>query len=207
MSKQIITVSREFGSGGRTVGKRVAELLGVPYYDKELVKQVAVATGFDEKFVEQQGEDASPWKNLFSYAFAGMGSRHPMNGLSADDFLWVIQCKVILDLADKGPCVIVGRCADHILREQKPVRIFAYADMESRIKRCMERRPEGENLTEAQMRKRITEIDRNRAKYYAFFSEQKWGARENYDLLVNTSGADIKEMSSALCGYLETLFE
>ena len=75
MSKQIITVSREFGSGGRTVGKRVAELLGVPYYDKELVKQVAVATGFDEKFVEQQGEDASPWKNLFSYAFAGMGSR------------------------------------------------------------------------------------------------------------------------------------
>ena len=119
MSKQIITVSREFGSGGRTVGKRVAELLGVPYYDKELVKQVAVATGFDEKFVEQQGEDASPWKNLFSYAFAGMGSRHPMNGLSADDFLWVIQCKVILDLADKGPCVIVGRCADYILRERE----------------------------------------------------------------------------------------
>ena len=87
------------------------------------------------------------------------------------------------------------------------MRIFAYADMESRIKRCMERHPKGENLTEAQMKKRITEIDRNRAKYYAFFSGQKWGARENYDLLVNTSGADIKEMSSALCGYLEALFE
>lgn len=87
------------------------------------------------------------------------------------------------------------------------MRIFAYADMESRIKRCMERRPEDENLTEAQMKKRITEIDRNRAKYYAFFSGQKWGARENYDLLVNTSGADIKKLSSALCAYLEAMFE
>ena len=114
-----------------------------------------------------------------------------------------------LDILDTGKsdCIIVGRCANHILREQKPVRIFAYADMESRIERCMERRPEDENLTEAQMKKRITEIDRNRAKYYAFFSGQKWGARENYDLLVNTSGADIKKMSFALCGYLEALFE
>lgn len=115
MSKQIITVSREFGSGGRTVGKRVAELLGVPYYDKELVKQVAVATALTEKLWSSRGRRFSR-KNLFSYAFAGMGSRHPMNGLSADDFLWVIQCKVILDLADKGPCVIVGRCADYILQ-------------------------------------------------------------------------------------------
>ena len=121
--------------------------------------------------------------------------------------IYTKQHELLRELSCKSDCVIVGRCADHILREQKPVRIFAYADMESRIKRCMERRPEGENLTEAQMRKRITEIDRNRAKYYAFFSEQKWGARENYDLLVNTSGADIKELSSALCGYLEALFE
>ena len=122
---RIITIGREFGSGGRELGYRIAEKLQIAYYDQEII----------------------------------------------------------------------------------PVRIFAYADMESRIKRCMERRPEDENLTEAQMKKRITEIDRNRAKYYAFFSGQKWGARENYDLLVNTSGADIKELSSALCGYLETLFE
>ena len=121
--------------------------------------------------------------------------------------IYTKQHELLRELSCKSDCIIVGRCANHILREQKPVRIFAYADMESRIKRCMERRPEDENLTEAQMKKRITEIDRNRAKYYAFFSGQKWGARENYDLLVNTSGADIKEMSSALCGYLETLFE
>ena len=121
--------------------------------------------------------------------------------------IYTKQHELLRELSCKSDCIIVGRCANHILREQKPVRIFAYADMESKIKRCMERHPKDENLTEAQMQKRITEIDRNRAKYYAFFCEQKWGARENYDLLVNTSGADIKEMSSALCGYLETLFE
>lgn len=106
--------------------------------------------------------------------------------------IYTKQHELLRELSRKSDCVIVGRCADYILREQKPVRIFAYADMESRIKRCMERRPEDEHLTEAQMKKRIAEIDRSRAKYYAFFSEQKWGARENYDLLVNTSGADIK---------------
>lgn len=87
--------------------------------------------------------------------------------------IYTKQHELLRELSLKSDCVIVGRCADYILREQKPVRIFAYADMESRIKRCRERRPEGENLTEAQMRKRITEIDRNRAKYYAFFSGQK----------------------------------
>ena len=124
-----------------------------------------------------------------------------------DFSIYTKQHELLRELSRKSDCVIVGRCADYILREQKPVRIFAYADMESRIKRCMERRPEDEHLTEAQMKKRIAEIDRSRAKYYAFFSEQKWGARENYDLLVNTSGADIKKLSSALCAYLEAMFE
>ncbi len=136
--KQIITVSREFGSGGRTVGKRVAELLDIPYYDKELVKKVAVETGFDEKFIEQQGEYASPWKNLFSYALAGMGGRQPMNGLSTEDFLWVIQCKTILDLADQGPCVIVGRCADYILREREDcLNVFIHANTPFRADRIV----------------------------------------------------------------------
>ena len=103
MSKQIITISREFGSGGRSVGKRVAELLDVPYYDKKLVEQVAVETGFDEKFIEQEGEYASPWQSLLSYAFPGARLRHPVNGgLSTADFLWVIQCRVILDLVKRA---------------------------------------------------------------------------------------------------------
>ncbi len=184
MKKQIITISREFGSGGRTVGKRVAELLNAPYYDKELVKQVAVETGFDERFIEQQGEYASPWKSLFSYAFAGVGGRQPMNGLSAEDFLWVIQCKVILDVAEKGPCVIVGRCADYILREREDcLHVFIHANIPFRADRIV--RLYGESELEPE--KRLEEKDRRRKAYYKHYTGKEWGCYTNYDLDLNTS--------------------
>ena len=158
MSKQIITISREFGSGGRSVGKRVAELLDVPYYDKKLVEQVAVETGFDEKFIEQEGEYASPWQSLLSYAFPGARLRHPVNGgLSTADFLWVIQCRVILDLAEKGPCVLVGRCADYILRDREDVlNVFIHAPIPYRADRVVRLYGESDQSPE----KRLEEIGR-----------------------------------------------
>ena len=112
MSKNIITISREFGSGGRTIGKEVAKKLGYAYYDKELVKMVALETGLDEGFIEQEGEYA-PNKNFFSYLFSS-AAPGVMNGMSMEDFLWVMQRKIVLDIAEKGNCVIVGRCADYI---------------------------------------------------------------------------------------------
>ena len=184
MSKNIITISREFGSGGRSVGKRVAELLDVPYYDKELVKKVALETGFDERFIEQQGEYASPWRNLFSYAFAGASNHQPMNGLSAEDFLWAMQCKVILELAEKGPCVIVGRCADYILRERKDVlNVFVHANVPYRADRVV--RLYGE--TDKEPEKRLEEKDKRRRAYYKHYTGQDWGMYTNYDLSLNTS--------------------
>lgn len=123
MKKKIITVSREFGSGGRTIGKRVAQQLNIPYYDKELVKQVALESGFDPKFIEEQGEFA-PSRNRFAYAFLGRGVPGAMGGMSASDFLWTIQHRVIRDLADKGPCVIVGRCSR--LHPEGPGRLPPY---------------------------------------------------------------------------------
>lgn len=202
---RIITIGREFGSGGRELGYRIAEKLQIAYYDQEIITEIAKRTALSEDYIRQIEERRPimhfPIHTGHSIYLTSEPTFYP------DLSIYTKQHELLRELSCKSDCVIVGRCADYILREQKPVRIFAYADMESRIKRCMERRPEDENLTEAQMRKRITEIDRNRAKYYAFFSGQKWGARENYDLLVNTSGADIKEMSSALCGYLEALFE
>lgn len=129
MSKRIITISREFGSGGRTIGKEVAQKLGYSYYDKELVRQVAVETGFDEKYIEQAGEYA-PSKNWLSFGFAARGSQGAMEGMSANDFLWAIQCRVIRSLAEKEPCVIVGRCADYILREREDsLNVFIHASM------------------------------------------------------------------------------
>ena len=125
MEKKIITISREFGSGGRTVGRMVAEKLGIPFYDKELVDQVALESGFAPKFVEEHGEH-SPGSSLFSYAFAPQGVPGVMNGLSTADFLWNIQCNVILQLADKGPCVIVGRNADYILKDRQDA-LYSYS--------------------------------------------------------------------------------
>ena len=121
MEKKIITISREFGSGGRTIGRKVAEELGIPFYDKELVDEIALESGFAPQFVEEHGEHA-PGKSLFAYAFAPQGVPGVMNGLSTADFLWNIQCSVILQIADKGPCVIVGRNADYILKDRSRAR-------------------------------------------------------------------------------------
>ena len=203
--KRIITFGREFGSGGRELGRRIAEKLEIAYYDQEIITEIATRTALSEEYVRRI-EEKRPVMHF------PIHTGHSIYLISEPTFypdfsIYTKQHELLRELSRKSDCVIVGRCADYILREQKPVRIFAYADMESRIKRCMERRPEDEHLTEAQMKKRIAEIDRSRAKYYAFFSEQKWGARENYDLLVNTSGADIKKLSSALCAYLEAMFE
>ena len=115
MSVKVITVGREFGSGGRSVGKAVAAALGWDYYDQELVRHVAEKTGFAERYIEETGEYSAS-KSRLAYAFSSVGSPEVMNGLSASDYLWTVQRKVILDLAEKGNCVIVGRCADYVLR-------------------------------------------------------------------------------------------
>ena len=206
---RIITIGREFGSGGRELGRRIAEKLQIAYYDGEIVTEIAKRTAMSDEDIRQIEETRPRMHFPVSVGNRFYLTSEPTSEPTfyPDLSIYAKQHELLHELSRKSDCVIVGRCADHVLRERKPVRIFAYADMASRIKRCMERRPEGENLTEAQMRKQITQIDRSRAKYYAFFSEQKWGARENYDLLVNTSGADLDRLASALCGYLEALFE
>ena len=189
MNKQIITVSREFGSGGRTVGKRVAELLGFPYYDKELVKKVALETGFDERYVEQQGESTSPWRSLFAYALSGMGGRSAAGTLTTEDFLWAMQCKVILGLAEQGPCVIVGRCADYILRERKDrLSVLIHAPADFRADRIV--RLYGES--EVAPLKRLEEKDKGRKAYYKHYTGNEWGQYANYGLSLDTSVVGIE---------------
>lgn len=182
MNNRIITISREFGSGGRTIGKMAAEKLGIPYYDKDLVKKVAVETGFDESYIEKQGEDA-PSNSIFGYAFAARGMNGAMNGMSADDFLWVIQRNVILDLAEKGPCVIVGRCADYILKERTDcLNVFVHAAAETRAERIV--RLYGE--TEKSPAKRLEEKDKKREVYYKYYTGQVWGMAKNYAISLDS---------------------
>ena len=156
MKKTIITISRQFGSGGRTVGHLIAEKLGIPFYDKELVEQIALESGFAPKFVEENGEH-SPGRSILSYAFASTGVPGVMNGLSTADFLWSIQCSAILQLADKGPCVIVGRNADYILKDREDVlHIFVYADTEFRADRIVRLYGESEKSPVARYRKKTS---------------------------------------------------
>ena len=137
MKKTIVTISRQFGSGGRTVGHLVAQALKVPFYDKELVEQIALESGFAPKFVEEHGEH-SPGKSLFSYAFAPQGVPGVMNGMSTADFLWHIQCSTIMQLAEQGPCVIVGRNADYILKDREDVfHTYIHADLDFRADRIV----------------------------------------------------------------------
>lgn len=194
--KRIITVGRQFGSGGRELGRRLAEELGVEYYDKEIVTEISKKTSLSEGYirsvVECRPHQLYPITIGKSIAFVG---DYQFSQVQA---VYRAQDNIIKELASKSDCVIVGRCADYILRELHPYRIFVYADLQSRIRRCMERAPEGECFTEKAMKQRINEMDKGRAKYYDFYTGQKWGAKENYDLLINTTDVDIKTLISGI---------
>lgn len=182
MEKKIVTISRQFGSGGRSIGKAVAEKLGVPYYDKELIRQVAERTGLDTRYIEEQGEYAAG-RTFFSYAFAYPGPQDAMGGMSVSDFLWTAQRQVILDLAEKGPCVIVGRCADYILRERKDcLHVFVHADTDFRCERIVRLYGESERSPE----ERLRDKDGRRAVNYKHFTGREWGECTNYHLTLNS---------------------
>lgn len=187
--KRIITISREFGSGGRTIARRVAEELGIPFYDKEIVDQIALESGFAPNFIEEHGEHA-PGKTRLSYAFAPQGVPGIMNGLSTADFLWNIQCGVILQLAEKGPCVIVGRNADYILKDRPDVLdVYIHADTEFKAERIV--RLYGES--EKSPAQRLAEKDKRRRVNYEHYTGRTWGAAQNYEMCLCSSMLGIEQ--------------
>ena len=199
MEKKIITVSREFGSGGRTIGRMIAEKLNIPFYDKELVDQIAMESGFAPKFVEENGEH-SPGSSLFSYAFAPQGVPGVMNGLSTADFLWNIQCNVILQLADKGPCVIVGRNADYILKDRPDaMHIFIHANMDFRADRIVRLYGESEKAPTV----RLQEKDKRRRVNYHHYTGRNWGQSQNYDMCLDTGVLGIDQCADIIVGVVE----
>ena len=201
--RKIITIGREFGSGGRELGRRLSEHLGIAYYDQETIAEIAKRTALSEAYVRQITENRP--LTSFPIHFGGRFCALPDPLLQQSISIYSEQHRLLCELAEKSDCIIVGRCADYVLRDSHPFRIFVYADAQSKLMRCMERRTPEETLSEQDMKRKITEIDRNRARYYAFFSGQKWGARENYDLLVNTSGQSVKKQAAALYEYLRKM--
>lgn len=194
MEKKIITISREFGSGGRTIGHTVAEKLGIPFYDKELVDKIALESGFTPKYVEENGEH-SPSSSFFSYAFAPMDNNGVITGMSTSDFLWSIQCNVILQLAEKGPCVIVGRNADYILKDREDcLHAFIHADMDFRADRIVRLYGESEKSPET----RLNEKDKRRKVNYQHYTGRTWGASNNYDLCLRSSTLGVEQCANII---------
>lgn len=187
---RIVTISREFGSGGRTIGKLVAKGLGIPCYDQELIEKLAQESGFTQDYVTELSEYASH-SNPITNAF----SSRPINGMTAQDYLWVVQRKIILDLAEKGPCVIVGRCADYILKETADcLTVFIHASVEKRAERIV--KVYGE--TEYAPRKRILDKDKRRAAYYQFYTDLRWGEAQNYHVALDSGALGIDTCVSTI---------
>lgn len=194
---RIITIGRQFGSGGREFGKRLADELGIPYYDKEIMEGIAARTELAEEYIHQIVEQRPGYHFPITIGrtLHGGASDYLMHQYAS---VYAEQANTVREMAEKSDCVIVGRCADYILRDMKPTRIFIYADLESRMERCRLKGSEEEPLSPRKLKRKILAIDRNRQHYYRHYTGLAWGDRANYDICINTSGVDIKASAHAL---------
>lgn len=200
----IITISREFGSGGREVGKRLADALGYAYYDREILTAMAESTEMDESYLErilEQGAVAAQYPIAFGRTFSQVSYLSNLSGT-----LMGKQTALIKTIAQKGNCVIVGRNANVIFDEQKPLRIFVYAELESRIQRCKERETENLPRSDKEYEKQIKEVDKLRAKNHDLLCSYRWGDMRGYDLCLNTSYLEIKKIIPSVAQYATEWF-
>ena len=208
MAQQIVvTIARQYGSGGREIGERVAELLGIPLYDKELIKDAAAKGNLSEEVIKHADETAT---NSLLYTLA-MGSNtlgttmHFGYKMPLNDKLFILQSEVIREYAKEGSCVIIGRCADYVLRDEKNVfRIFIYGDLDHRQARVAERHPE---IKSSQIIDVINKTDKRRASYYNFYTGNKWGKYDNYDMAINSSTLGIEGAAQLIAASARKLIE
>ena len=179
MAKRIITISREFGSGGRFIGEEVAKKLGIAYYDKNVINEIAEKSGLSPEYIQENAE-LSPKRGLFAYAFAG----RDITGKSVEDMVYEAQRQVILELADKEPCVIIGRNADYILKDRDDVlNVFIHGDAPEKTQRIRQIY----HVSEKDAVKMMADTDKRRMANYNFYTNQKWGKASNYTLCLNSS--------------------
>lgn len=195
---KIITISREFGSGGRELGKRIADHLHFAYYDKEIIMAIAKDSNLNEAYVEEIIEKG--FSPSFPLTFGRTFSYSAFLQQNTTDLL-VAQQKIIKALAAKGNCVVMGQSADIILQEHNPFNLFVYADLSARMKRCRKRAPVGECLTDKELIKKMKQIDSARAKSRELLTGLKWGQKESYHLCVNTTGLSLKTLASHVADY------
>lgn len=198
---KVITIARQFGSGGREIGESLAKKLNIKFYDKELISKAAKESGIDPEIFENVDEKATN-SLLYSlslglYSFGSSFS--PMDELPINDKLYLLQHKIIKQVADESPCVIVGRCADYVLRNRKDVvNIFICADLDYRVNRAVNEK----GVKESKAGQVVLKTDKSRANYYNFYSGNKWGVTENYDLCINRTKLSLEQTVDIIESYL-----
>ena len=201
---KVITITRQFGSGGREIGKKLAEAYGIPFYDNEIISRAAKDTGFAEAAFERAEDKAS---NSLLYSIAmGMNVFSSQDvgfsGLSLDDRIFLAQSKVIRTVAKEGPCVIVGRCADYILKNQENVvNLFIRATLDFRIKRAIE----VEGIPKEKSAEMVMKKDKSRANYYKYHSGERWDNVLNYDFAIRSDLCGIDGTVACLKAYLDQM--
>ncbi len=201
MNQYVITIGRQFGSGGRSIAEKLAKKLDIKFYDKELISIAAKESGISPEVFE--GVDEKATNSLLYSLSMGMysfGSGFPaMGDLPVNDKLYLLQHKIIKEIAEKENCVIVGRCADYVLRDNpKRVSIFIYADMAYRKEQSIKKH----GIDPAHAEHIINKTDKNRANYYSFYSGQKWGQTENFDLCIDSSKLDEDKIVELIAEYI-----
>ncbi len=203
-NNKIITITRQYGSGGHHIGKTLAQTLNLPFYDKELISIAAKESGVSPEVFEQVDEKAT---NSLLYSLS-MGVYNYGNGFSSmgdlpvNDRLYILQHKIIKELTEKENFVVVGRCADHILKDRdNVVKVFIYADIDSRVKRAIERK----EIDPARAKQAVLKADKSRANYYSFYSGKKWGLADNYDLCINTTHITTEQAVEIILSYIDIL--
>ncbi|MCR5206425.1 MAG: cytidylate kinase-like family protein [Lachnospiraceae bacterium] len=201
---KILTISRQYSSGGREIGQKLAELWGIPFYDNELITRAAKESGYaPEAFESAESRATSSLLYSIARGMVTSGSMHTtFNHLSLDDQLYMAQADIIRKIAEEGPCVIVGRCADYILRKKENlVNIFVMADMPFRIERAQ--RIDG--MPSEKIEENIRKMDKRRYNYYNFHTGEKWGKAENYSLCINSSRIGIESAVQCIKEYVEAV--
>lgn len=199
---RIITISREFGSGGRELGKRLSEILGITYLDKEIVEAVANETNMNSDYLDKKFDKCELVKG---YSVAHSFSH--ISQISNSARLLAMQHKIIKKLASQGDCIIIGRGADAVLSELSPFKIFVYAYMPSKIERCKSREKQNENLTDKEIERNIQSIDKSRKTMHDLYSPYAWGDKRGYHLCVNTSQVNIKDIAPIIAEYILSFFK
>lgn len=185
MKNTIICISREFGSGGREIGRKVAKALDIPFYDRAIIDETAKATGLSAEFIEQEEQR---FNNSMLFNLSMGGHVVTASGVAFSNRVFEAESQIVRDLAEKGSCVIVGRCADYVLRESPDLfSVFICADLPFRVNRVVE----WDQIPAERAKKLIKSNDKQRARHYHFYTDRNWGGREHYDMILKTSSLSI----------------